>query len=199
MLEESGPWAYLVIFIIIAAEGIPFVGPFIPAQLFLLGAGFVARLGLVGPVRVWAVALVALYGADIVSFYLGRRYGQAFLKRLPQVIQRRTTELRQGLALHLRKSLILAQFLGPARALTPPLAGSAYVPWSRFLLWNAVGCVLWVTFCVGVGYAFGESYARIQEHLGRDALIVLLVLLVVYLGILRFRNARRLDTLPGDD
>lgn len=199
LLAESGGWAYFVVFLIIALEGIPFIGPFIPAQLFLLGAGFVARLGLIGAVRVWAIALVTLYFADLFSFWLGRRYGEGFLRRLPRVVQARTRELRDGLSTHMRKSLIIAQFLGPARALTPPLAGTTNVPLRRFLVWNFVGCFLWVTTMVTLGWFFGESYQRLQAHLGRDAIILLLVLVVAYVTVQRFRAATKLDELPAED
>lgn len=199
LLAASGVWAYLVIFIVIALEGIPFIGPFIPAQLFLLGAGFVARLGYVGVFRVWALALVTLYFADLFSFWLGRRYGEGFLRRLPRVVQARTRDLRAGLALHLRKSLIVAQFLGPARALTPPLAGSAGVPLGKFLVWNFAGCLLWVTTIVALGWFFGESYQRLQQYIGRDALLVVLAAFVAYIALQRFRQARKLDTLPAED
>ena len=177
----------------------PFVGPFIPAQLFLLAAGFVARLGHIGAVRVWAVALVTLYLADIASFAIGRRHGEGFLLKLPRVIQARTRELRVGLALHLRKSLILAQFLGPARALVPPLAGSAHVSWRKFLIWNSVGCFLWVTFCIAVGWFFGASYQQLQQLLGQNAIIVLIVVVVAYLTVQRFRQAKKMDVEPADE
>lgn len=197
LLADTGGWAYFVVFVIIALEGVPFIGPFIPAQLFLLAAGFVARLGYIGAVRVWAVALVTLYLADIASFTLGWRHGEAFLDRLPRVIQARTRELREGLAIHLRKSLVIAQFLGPARALVPPLAGSARVPWRKFLAWNALGCVLWVTFCVAAGWFFGESYQLLQRKLGRDAMIVVIVVVVVFVTVQRFRQAKKLDSGPN--
>lgn len=191
IIESSGSWGYLVIFLIIFGEAIPFLGPFIPAQLFLLGAGFLARLHHLDLLTVWAVALVALYLADIVSFSYGRRYGLAFFKRLPKAVSRKAVGLSEGLATHLRKSLIIAQFLGPARALTPPLAGSAKVPWSKFLLWNAIGCVLWVSTIVGLGWLFGESYRVIHRHLGRDAIVFVLLAIVVYFAVSRYRSARK--------
>ena len=198
VLSATGSWAYLIIFLIIAMEGVPFIGPFIPAQLFLLGSGFVARLGHLDVMLVWAVALVTLYFADLFSFWLGHHYGEGFLDRLPRVIQARTRELRVGLALHLRKSLVAAQFLGPARALVPPLAGSAHVPLRKFLAWNLAGCFLWVTTMVGLGWFFGASYQELQAHLGRDAIIVVLLIVVAYLAVQRFRQAKRLDELAAE-
>lgn len=190
LLEDTGAWAYLVIFVVIALEGVPFVGPFIPAQLFLLGAGFVASLGHIGAVRVWALALTTLVLADFASFGLGHRYGESVLRRLPAGVRRRADGVRARLETHLRKSLILAQFLGPARALIPPLAGSTRVRWREFVLWNGLGCLLWVTFCISAGWVFGESYARLAALLGKGAVVVVLLALVLYLAASRFRAAR---------
>lgn len=185
----------MVVFLVMSLEGIPFVGPFIPAQLFLLAAGFVASLGHIHVYRMWAVALGALIMADIMSFALGRKFGSAFLLRLPSGIQRRTTSVQGRLSRHLKKSLLAAQFLGPARALIPPLAGAAKVPWGKFLVWNTLGCLIWVTFCIAAGWFFGASYAALAGHMGRGAVLVVVVALVVYLAVQRFRAAKTDDPL----
>lgn len=191
ILGGAGAWAYLIVFVVVALEGIPFIGPFIPAQLFLLGAGFIASLGQIGAVRVWALALVTLIVADFVSFGLGHRYGERVLQRLPPKVRGRAHSVRARLEKHLRKSLILGQFLGPARALIPPLAGSTNVRWTQFMAWNSLSCFLWVTFCIAGGYALGESYRSLATFLGESAIVLVLLALVVYLGVSRFRAAKK--------
>src|SRR5438552_8287016 len=88
LLSETGLWAYGIIAVVLLFEAVPVIGALIPAQLFMLGAGFltgaqepghrVLHLYILVP-----VAFASLYAADIVSFYLGRKYGMHVFDRLP--------------------------------------------------------------------------------------------------------------------
>ena len=203
ILAGAGKWGLVVIALVLLLEAIPLVGAFIPAQLFLLGAGFVASQNETRAARLEAlsgvilVASVSLFLADIVSFWLGRRYGTHVLDRLPGTLARRARGIRDGLAGHAGKTLVLGKFLGPARALGPPLAGAARVGWPRFLAFEAIGSAFWVLVITCLGYLFGRQYARLERALGRSAILLVLVLVVVYLTIMRFRSARREEALES--
>jgi membrane protein DedA with SNARE-associated domain len=193
LLLNAGGWAYLVIFVVIFSVGIPFVGVFVPAQLFLLGAGFLAQLGELGLVRVLVAAFVASFLGDLLAYSLGRRYGVHVFDRLPSALHRHVATLQRSLAVHLGKSMVAGRWLGGARALTAPLAGSARVPWRRFLGWNVAASAIWSVGVVALGYFFAAGFARIQGRVGQGALVLVLVAIAVYLGVQRYRAARRED------
>lgn len=195
LLAETGLWAYLIIAIVMLGEAIPLVGAMIPAQLFLLGAGFLVAQHELGGIRVILVAFLGLFVADVISFSLGHRYGNALIDRLPSAFSKRARSLSEGLATHLGKTMILGKFLGPARALTPPLAGAARVGWLRFLFFEAIGSFVWVFVITALGFFFGRIYVRIEHMLGRGSLVLVLVVVVVYLGIMRFRAAKLADRM----
>lgn len=198
LLSGSGLWAYLIIALVLLFEAVPVIGALIPAQLFMLGAGFltaaqdphhrVLHFYLLIP-----IAFGSLFAADIVSFALGRRYGTRLFARLPGALAGRVQAVSESLGLHAGKTMVFGKFLGPARALTPPLAGASRVSWPRFLAYEAIGSMLWVVLMIGIGAVFGRSYKLIERRLGAASLILVLVGIVVYVTVTRYRAQKKED------
>ena len=123
-----------VLFVVVFIEqiGVP-----LPAAPWLLAAGALAGAGRMN----WFVALsVVTIGsslADLIWFYLGRYRGQRVLSLLcrislePDSCVRRTQNLftRYGM-----RGLVAAKFVPGLSTLAPPLAGSAGISTTRFLL-----------------------------------------------------------------
>jgi membrane-associated protein len=204
LLSESGWWAYAIIAVVLLFECVPVIGALIPAQLFMLGAGFLTGVQEPGHhilhlYILIPVAFASLYCADIISFQMGRRYGMQVFRSLPAALSRRVRVLSEQLGTHAGKTLVFGKFLGPARGLAPPLAGVAGVGWSRFLVFEAIGSLVWVTVIATIGAFFGHQYQRLERLLGRGAVLVVLVLVVVYLTAMRLRAARKEERLEAEE
>lgn len=78
--------------------------------------------------------------------------------------------------------MFFGRFVGVLRALVPAIAGSAGVPYGRFLVFNATGGVIWATAFVLLGYAAGSSYQVAERWAGR-ATALLAGLVILGLGI----------------
>src|SRR6266850_1926300 len=61
--------------------------------------------------------------------------------------------------------LLLAKFLPGLGTVAPPLAGVFHMRARRFLLYDALGTILWAGSFLGLGYAFSGEIERIAEHL----------------------------------
>jgi membrane protein DedA with SNARE-associated domain len=70
----------------------------------------------------------------------------------------------------------------------PALAGTARMPYGKFLAYNAAGGLAWGVVVVLLGYAAGASYKTIESKFGTGAAIVLAV--VVVLGLIAWRVRR---------
>jgi membrane protein DedA with SNARE-associated domain len=86
--------------------------------------------------------------------------------------------------------VFLGRWLALFRALMPALAGTARMPYGRFLTWNALGGVAWGGAVVLLGYAAGASYRTIEDRFGTAAAIVLAA--AVVLGLAGWRVRRRI-------
>src|SRR5438874_12360717 len=118
----------------------------IPAMPLLLAAGALAGTG---HLNFFAALLFTVLGAlasDSLWFQLGRHKGIKILQLLcrislePDSCVRRTQGMfsKQG-----ARSLLVAKFLPGCGLVTPPLAGVFRMRFRRFLLFDAIGSMLW--------------------------------------------------------
>lgn len=176
---------YLVLFGWVFAEQLGMPVPSIP---LLLAAGALAgqsRLSLFTSLAVVAVGAVL---ADSIWYQLGRLRGIKILRLLcrislePDSCVRRTEGIfaKQG-----ARSLLLAKFLPGLSTVAPPLAGIFQMQPRKFLLFDALGALLWAGVLLSLGYAFSGQLEIVAAHalrLGGGLVVILLASLALYLG-----------------
>ena len=81
----------------------------------------------------------------------------------------------------------------------PALAGSARMPYGKFLAFNALGGIAWGVTVVLLGYAAGTSYKTIESRFGTASAMVVLGLVLVALIVWGIRRRRAGGTVspPG--
>ena len=168
---------YVLVFALPFVECSLFVGFLFPGETALLLAGVLAARGEVDLVLLCVLAVAGAVLGDTVGYLVGRRYGAAVQSsRLGRVVgPRRWAVAEQFLRRRGGPAVLLGRFTALLRALVPSAAGMSGVPYRTFLLWNAVGGVIWASGAVVAGYLAGASYTRIEGYLGRGALVLTLV------------------------
>ena len=196
VLTGVPPWVVLVTtFLLPFVECSLFVGFVFPGETALLLAGVLASGAVVGQSRpsLLALCVLATLGAvlgDSLGYAVGRRYGPALQRsRAGRVVG----EARWAAATaYLRRrggpAVFLGRFTALLRALVPSAAGMSHLPFRTFLLWNAVGGLVWANGAVLAGYAAGESYETVEGYLGRGALVMTGLVLLVALGVHLWRR-----------
>lgn len=182
--------------LLVFAEDALFVGFVIPGETAAVLAGVGAGLGHVALALSVVVVVVAAIVGDSVGYEVGRRYfgpkvlGSGLLGRHQPRIDRARAFLRRrgGIA------VFLGRFTAFFRAMMPALAGASHMPYRRFLVWNAVGGLVWGTVFVVVGYAAGASYHQVEKQVGRGIAVALVVVVVAVLVVWRLRSERRTGT-----
>ena len=62
------------------------------------------------------------------------------------------------------------------------------MPWKKFVVFNFLGAILWVTVIASAGFLFGRHWGRLLEILDRINLIVLVAAALLALFVwLRYR------------
>ena len=167
-------WGYAIVFLIVLLECQAFLGFFMPGESMVMVAGFLAGQEVLDIwVLVVVVAVAAILG-DSIGYEFGRRLGRDWLRRHGEKFWLRPERLDRMDAFFTRSggwSVLFAHFLHVGRALMPFLAGAARLPYLRFLIFNAIGCVLWATIYSLVGYLFGQSWDLIDRWIGRAGVI----------------------------
>lgn len=138
-------------------------GTIIEGESITIMAGIAARHGLMNPGLVILVAALGGMIGDLVMYSVGRRYGDAALARLGS--RRAALARAQALvARHPAKAVVGVRFAYGLRLVGPVVIGASGVPWRRFLVFNAIGALIWATIMVGVGYGAGEVLHRFVAH-----------------------------------
>jgi membrane protein DedA with SNARE-associated domain len=185
-------WVVLVVVgLTVFAEDALFVGFVLPGETVAVLGGVAARFGSVPLAAVLAVTVAAAIVGDSVGYEVGRRVGPRILQvRLLRERQEGIERARGFLARRGGGAVFLGRWLALFRALMPALAGTARMPYGRFLTWNALGGVAWGGAVVLLGYAAGASYRTIEDRFGTAAAIVLAA--AVVLGLAGWRVRRRI-------
>ncbi|GAC1336688.1 MAG: hypothetical protein NVS2B9_16050 [Myxococcales bacterium] len=148
---------YLVLFALNLGEklGLP-----LPSGTALLAAGALAKAGKLSALPVVAFAVAAALLGHGAWFFAGRVGGNAVLRFLckislePDSCVRRTNDF---FSRHGERSLLVAPFIPGFATVGPPLAGTSGMSFSRFLLLDGAGAVLWAGSLVGIGYCLGPA------------------------------------------
>jgi len=191
ILALPGWLVLLVAGAVVFSEDALFVGFVIPGESVAVLAGASAKLGHVSLAAVLVVVTAAAIVGDTVGYEIGRHAGTRVLQ-LPvlQKRRRRLDDAQDLLARHGGSAVFLGRWVAFFRAVMPALAGTARMPYHRFLAWNALGGAAWGATVVLIGYAAGASYARVEKSFGRDAAFVVAGIAVVALIAWRVRTHR---------
>lgn len=177
----------LALFVGIEASGVP-----VPGETALITSSVLASQGKLAIELVIPIAAAAAIVGDNVGYALGARYGRRVLERPGRTRQRRLEMLRRGDQLFTRhgpKAVFFGRWIAGLRIWAAWLAGMTTMPWRSFLLWNALGGIVWAIWFGLLGYFGGEAAAKVVEKIGIAAAVAVgLALLVVYIVVKRRRS-----------
>ena len=196
LATQYGHWIYAILFLVIFAETGLVVFPFLPGDSILFIAGTVVATAELN-IHVLAVVLVAaaILG-DTVNYSVGHYIGPKVFER-PDSRWFRKRHLQQTQAFYDKYggvTIIIGRFVPIIRTFAPFLAGVAGMSYRRFLAFNVIGAVGWITSLVYAGYLFGNiPWVKQNLSLIVIAIVVVSVLPAVttYLRERRSRKRRR--------
>jgi undecaprenyl-diphosphatase len=131
------------------------------------------------------VILAAIAGAtlgDNLGFFIGRRGGRALVERYGApfgMTSARLAQFDRFFDRHGAKTVFVARFISGLRVFGAILAGASRLSWSRFLVFNALGAIVWALTFGALGYALGYSWHTLEQWIGRSGLLLLVLVGVV--------------------
>lgn len=191
-ITSAPDWlVYLLVGATVFAEDALFVGFVLPGETAALLGGVAANLGHVPLSGVLAVVIIAAIVGDSVGYEVGRVFGTRLLAT--RLLSRHGAGIEKARALLSRRggaAVFLGRWTAFFRAVMPALAGTARMPYRRFIVFNAAGGITWGTAVVIAGYLAGASYTKIETWLGRGTGIAVAVIVVVGILVWRIRRHR---------
>ena len=198
LVARLGHWSYLVIFLAAALESAAFLGLLIPGESIMLASGFFAHQGLLELDAVIVVGIIGAILGDNIGYQLGSHLGREWLLRHGTrfgLKPKRLDKAEAFFARHGAKAVFFGRFVGFARALVPFLAGASRMRYRQFIVYNAIGAVLWTLACVLLGYFLGASWRVAEQWISRTGLVIGVLLAAAAVGMwIRGRRTRSRST-----
>ena len=194
--DTVGAWLYVIAGGLCFAEAAILVGMVLPGETALLVAGVFCQRGTLNLPIMIAVAVVCAIAGDSVGYEFGKKFGPALRRsRLGRWVgEHRWAKVDGFLHRHGGKAVLLGRLTALLRALMPSMAGMSGMRYRTFLLWNAVGGLIWAPSCVLLGYAFSKSLSKVGQTLTWAPLAILALAAVVYVGLhLRKRRIEKAE------
>ncbi|HET9133616.1 MAG TPA: DedA family protein [Gemmatimonadales bacterium] len=180
MIRQYGTGTYVILFLIVFAETGLVVMPLLPGDSLLFAAGAFAALGDLDPWLLGGLLIVAAILGDTVNYWIGKAIGpKAFTGNVRFLKREYLDKTHAFYERHGGKTIILARFVPIVRTFAPFVAGVGTMDYRKFLAYNVVGGVVWVTLFVAAGYLFGNIPA-VKE---RFSLVILGIIVVSVLPI----------------
>ena len=178
-IEHFHSLAYWLAFVMAFAETALVVGLLVPGSTLLLLLGALTATGKVDFAGIFWFGVAGAVLGDNLNYWLGRRYGQRWLKTGVWFLKPEHFEQaheffdRNG-----AKSVFLGRFIPSIKEITPFVVGSVGMHQGTFLFWNLLGGIVWGLQWIGGGYLFGQSLTLAQAWMSRIGLLFLAILLL---------------------
>lgn len=160
IIQNYGVWTYLLLFLVIFMETGFVVTPFLPGDSLLFAAGTFASPALGSSLNIfllWALLCAAAILGDTVNYWIGHFIGpKAFTGEVRFLKKEYLDRTHDFYEKHGGKTIIIARFIPIIRTFAPFVAGIGAMNYGRFISYNVVGGVVWVTIFTFGGYYFGN-------------------------------------------
>jgi membrane-associated protein len=190
LIQQFGGWTYLILFGVIFMETGFVVTPFLPGDSLIFAASATAALpehplNIVGLYILFCLAAIA---GDTANYWIGHKVGpQAFSGNIRWLKKEYLDRTHLFFEKYGGKTIVLARFVPIIRTFAPFVAGVGEMTYGRFIAYNVVGGVAWVTLFTLLGYFFG-NLPFIQNNF--SLVIIAIILISMIPVIIEFLRAR---------
>ncbi len=163
-VQAYGLWTYLILFAVIFCEtGLVFT-PFLPGDSLIFAAGALAAKNSLNLGTLFILLAAAAIIGDTANYWIGKYLGQVILRRHSRwVKQEHIDRTHAFFERYGGKTIIIARFVPIIRTFAPFVAGLGAMTYRKFIAYNVIGGLMWVTVCLGAGFAFGK-HPWVEKH-----------------------------------
>ncbi len=190
LIQDFGPWFYVIVFLIIFCETGLVVTPFLPGDSLLFALGTFAAIpnGLNLAALLVLIPIAAILG-DTLNYWIGRSTGHKLAAKFPRIVKKEyldrthTFYERYG-----AKTIVIARFVPIVRTFAPFVAGVGEMSYRRFMAFNVLGGVIWAVTLVPLGYIFAH-----HEFVKKRFSTVILAIIIISIlpGVFEFLRERK--------
>ena len=161
--------------------------PFLPGDTLLFALGlFIAGSNSTGysvvgisnePVELliaMSLLVIAAFGGNVAGYEIGRKIGPPLYERDGRILKKEYFDKTSAFfEKHGNKALVIGRFVPFVRTYVTVVAGVTMMERRRFVVWSAVGAVLWVVSITLLGYFLGAAIPALGENIDYVTLAIL--------------------------
>lgn len=155
----------------------------VEGHIISLASGFLARGGYINPYIAGAVIASGNLTGDALIYWFGYFKGESFALRWGTYVGITPASIIGAKELFTRRHSAILFFTKLTNGFGLQMAvlftaGLSRVPFGAYMLFNALGEVLWTSSLISIGYIFGQMYMAVEgvfQKVGIAALIIVLV------------------------
>ncbi|TXK17783.1 DedA family protein [Homoserinibacter sp. GY 40078] len=166
IIVSAGPWALLVVCLIVFAETGLLVGFILPGDTLLVITGLLTFTGTMTAegtgiqIPIWVVCLAIAFAAFLggeVGYLIGHKAGPRIFERKESGLFSKENVVRTNAFLTKwgPLAIVLARFVPIVRTFAPVAAGVGHMNYKRYSLYNAVGAFIWGAGLTFAGFILG--------------------------------------------
>ena len=191
VISQFGLWSYALLFFVIFMETGLVVTPFLPGDSLLFAAGaLTASMGVFDIKLLWILMVGAAFLGDTVNYWIGHFIGPKAFEMNSKLLKREYLDKAQSFYdKHGGIAIVLARFVPIVRTFAPFVAGVGKMHYTKFLSYNAIGGLLWVSIMLFAGYFFGNiPFVKDNFHY---VVVVIVLISVVPIAIEWAKSKRK--------
>ncbi|MDX2129924.1 MAG: DedA family protein [Chloroherpetonaceae bacterium] len=154
--QDYGIWLYAILFAIIFCETGLVVTPLLPGDSLLFAVGALAVSGALDITLVIILLSIAAILGDTVNYFIGHQFGDYLINHPSKFIKKEYLDKTHSFYEEYGgKTIILARFVPIVRTFAPFVGGLGAMTYSKFIIYNIVGGLVWIISLTLAGYFFG--------------------------------------------
>lgn len=149
-----------------------------------------------------SAAIIGAIVGDNIGYLIGHYFGYRLLEKHGSKVGINPDRLTLGRYLFRRfggMGVLLGRFLAILRIFIALLAGATRMPWTQFMIFNALGGILWGGGYVYVSYTIGDQIEHFTGPVGLSIGAIILISLIVGFTMLRRHEHSLLEQARRDE
>lgn len=177
--QNYGVWTYILIFLIIFCETGLVITPFLPGDSILFATGALAAIGSLKILILFMLFYMAAVIGDTVNYYIGQKVGNKILEKenVKYINKEYLKKANSFYEKHGSMTIVVGRFIPIIRTFVPFVAGIGEMSYSKFIIYNMLGGLLWVTLFLGGGYFFG-NLPFIKQHFSYVLIAIIIISII---------------------
>ena len=190
IIQNYGILAYFILFLIIFCETRLVITPFLPGDSLIFVIGAFATKGYINLLIIFIVLSLAAIFGDTINYWIGNFFGERVFAKSRFFKREYLERTKKFYEKYGDKTIILARFVPIIRTFAPFVAGIGKMTYSKFLIYNILGGILWVLIFLFSGFFFGEI-PLVEENLTIVIFVIIFIsILPPIIEYLRYKNKK---------